>query len=159
MYYMSIYKSNIGDIYLKAKDDVLIGISFNSYNLELKETSLTNKVKQYLDDYFAKKNPLINFKYDLIDVTPFQKIVLNTLKENVKYGEVITYKELALLVSSKRKDNKKLSFQAVGQALNKNPLVILIPCHRVIGSDKSLKGYAYGIDRKKYLLDLESSSN
>ena len=156
---MSIYKSNIGDIYLKAKDDVLIGISFNSYNLELKETSLTNKVKQYLDDYFAKKNPLINFKYDLIDVTPFQKIVLNTLKENVKYGEVITYKELALLVSSKRKDNKKLSFQAVGQALNKNPLVILIPCHRVIGSDKSLKGYAYGIDRKKYLLDLESSSN
>ncbi len=159
MYFMSIYKSNIGDIYLKAKDDVLIGISFNSYNLELKETSLTNKVKQYLDDYFAKKNPLINFKYDLIDVTPFQKIVLNTLKENVKYREVITYKELALLVSSKRKDNKKLSFQAVGQALNKNPLVILIPCHRVIGSDKSLKGYAYGIDRKKYLLDLESSSN
>lgn len=159
MYYMSIYKSNIGDIYLKAKDDVLIGISFDSYNLELKETSLTNKVKQYLDDYFAKKNPLINFKYDLFDVTPFQKIVLNTLKENVKYGEVITYKELALLVSSKRKDNKKLSFQAVGQGLNKNPLVILIPCHRVIGSDKSLKGYAYGIDRKKYLLDLESSSN
>lgn len=159
MYFMSVYKSKIGNIYLKAKEDVLVGVSFNSYDLELKETDLTIRVKKYLDDYFNKKKPLINFKYELIDVTPFQKLVLNTLKDNAKYGEVITYKDLGNLVLKKRDDNKQISYQAIGKALNKNPLAILIPCHRVIGSDNSLKGYAYGLDRKKFLLDLESTKN
>ena len=73
-------------------------------------------------------------------------------------NEVITYKDLGNLVLKKR-DNKQISYQAIGKALNKNPLAILIPCHRVVGSDNSLKGYAYGLDRKKFLLDLESIKN
>ena len=159
MYYMNIFESSIGTIYLKARDNVLVGLSFELYDLEIKDLEIFDKVSLYLEEYFKGKNPSINFDFILENLTLFQKSVLETLFLNIKYGERISYKELGFLVSKNYFNNKAISFRAIGGALNKNPIAIIIPCHRVIGSDGSLKGYRYGLDKKKYLLNLEETSS
>ena len=75
---------------------------------------------------------------------------------DIPYGETITYGEIGKLIE--KDSGKRVSAQAVGNAVGRNPISIIIPCHRVIGSDGSLKGYAGGIDRKKKLLEMEAFS-
>ena len=77
---------------------------------------------------------------------------------NIPYGSVTTYKELAKL-SSKKLKRKNMSFQAIGQAVGHNPIAIIIPCHRVIGTNGSLTGYAGGLEKKLFLLRLEQNFN
>lgn len=101
-----------------------------------------------LADYF--KGHLRGFDLDL-DFTltsPFQRRVLFELKK-VPYGETVTYGELAANIG------RPQAARAVGRALQKNPLPIIVPCHRVVGADGTLTGYAGGLDWKKLLLDLE----
>lgn len=98
-------------------------------------------------EYLSGKRKAFDFKFEL-DGTAFQKQVWEELT-HIPYGETRTYKEIAIAIK-----NPKAS-RAVGMANNKNPILIVIPCHRVIGSDGKLTGYAGGLDMKKVLLDLE----
>lgn len=99
------------------------------------------------DEYFKGIRKIFHLKF-IYQGTEFQKTVWKALIE-IPYGLTISYKELAIKIG-----NEKAS-RAVGNANSKNIISILIPCHRVIGSDKSLTGYAGGISRKKWLLEHE----
>ena len=107
----------------------------------------------YLDQYFDHKIPDNIPKYRFDHLTVFQKEVYDVLI-GVPYGKTISYGEIAGMIARKR-GIKKMSAQAVGNALNKNPICIIVPCHRVIGSDGSLVGYGGGLANKKALLKLE----
>lgn len=97
--------------------------------------------------YFAGRKP--DFTPPLVfECTDFQRRVWQALNE-IPYGQTTTYGEIARRIGCR-------SAQAVGSAVGRNPIAIIIPCHRVIGTDGTLTGYAFGLDRKQYLLQLES---
>lgn len=108
---------------------------------------LFEKTENWLERYFRKENPAVDLPIRLIG-TEFQKKVWNLISE-IPYGKTASYKDLARQISD------TMSCQAVGQAVRRNPVSILIGCHRIIGSDGSLTGYAGGLDRKVFLLALE----
>ena len=112
------------------------------------------EVKQWFARYFKGENPPITFL-----LAPkgkeFQQIVLSILLD-IPYGQVMTYGAIAKEVA-KRLGRERMSAQAVGGAVGHNPISILIPCHRVVGSNKSLTGYAGGIETKIKLLKLEGA--
>ena len=111
-------------------------------------------LKSWLDEYFAKKKPKTK-----ITLTPFgtdfQQAVWKLLLE-IPYGKTSTYGAIASeLAAGGKAGGRKASAQAVGGAVGHNPISLLIPCHRVLGADGSLTGYAGGIDKKRALLELE----
>ncbi len=113
----------------------------------LEETELIKKCKQELDEFFEGKRK--TFDLPLAPAgTAFQKRVWDALRE-IPYGETKTYKDIAIAVDSPK------GFRAVGMANNKNPIAIIVPCHRVIGSNGKLVGYAAGMETKTFLLALE----
>ena len=112
-----------------------------------KKTEFTDLVYEEVMEYLSGKRKAFDFTFEL-DGTDFQKKVWEELT-HIPYGETRTYKEIAIAIG-----NPKAS-RAVGMANNKNPVSIVVPCHRVIGSDGKLVGYAGGVDMKKALLDLE----
>ena len=128
---------------VKTKEDIE-EIAKNSIQ---KETSLIKNTKQQLDEYFAGKRK----KFDIpikLDGTDFQIKVWKELLK-IPYGETCSYLDIAKCIG-----NPKAS-RAVGMANNKNKIIIIVPCHRVIGSNKKLVGYACGLDVKEKLLELE----
>lgn len=102
-----------------------------------------------LEKYFAGIPTEFNEALDLIDITPFQKRVYNIVRK-IPYAETLSYKEVAEKIGSAK------NCRACGQALKQNPVLLLIPCHRVIGSKGDLGGFSAGIGIKKKLLELES---
>ena len=156
------YISPIGDILLASKNNKLIGLwiegqKYYLYNIkeEMKEenTEILVKAKEWLDRYFKGEKPNINeLALDPIG-SDFRKRVWKILCE-IPYGEVITYKDIANIIA-KEKGLKKMSCQAIGNAVSHNPISIIIPCHRVVGTNGSLTGYAGGIYKKAYLLEHE----
>jgi methylated-DNA-[protein]-cysteine S-methyltransferase len=104
------------------------------------------EVRQWLDDYFACKRPC-NVPRLNPPGTEFQRRVWQSLF-TIFYGKTKSYGEIARMVGCK-------SARAVGQAIGHNPIALIIPCHRVVGANGSLGGYAYGLNRKKQLLELE----
>jgi O-6-methylguanine DNA methyltransferase len=104
-----------------------------------------------LEEYFAGRRTVFSVGIDreAIGGTPFQRRVWKAL-EGIPYGVTISYGELA------RRINQPTAVRAVGLANGRNPLSIIVPCHRVIGSDGQLTGYGGGMERKRWLLDLES---
>ena len=132
---------------VKTKED----IEEMAKNSIQKETSLIKNTKQQLDEYFAGKRK----KFDIpikLDGTDFQIKVWKELLK-IPYGETCSYLDIA-----KRIGNPKAS-RAVGMANNKNKIIIIVPCHRVIGSNKKLVGYACGLDVKEKLLELERENS
>ena len=128
---------------VKTKED----IEEMAKNSIQKETSLIKNTKQQLDEYFAGKRK----KFDIpikLDGTDFQIKVWKELLK-IPYGETCSYLDIAKCIG-----NPKAS-RAVGMANNKNKIIIIVPCHRVIGSNKKLVGYACGLDVKEKLLELE----
>ena len=107
------------------------------------------EVRQWLDDYFAGKRPC-NVPRLNPQGTEFQRRVWQSLF-TIFYGQTKTYGEIARMVGCK-------SARAVGQAIGHNPIALIIPCHRVVGANGSLGGYAYDLNRKKQLLELEQFS-
>ena len=105
------------------------------------------KVEKELQEYFHGTRKSFNFTYEP-EGTEFQKKVWKALEE-IPYGETRTYKEIATNIGNPN------ASRAVGMANNKNPLMIVIPCHRVIGSNGKLVGYAGGLEMKKDLLEME----
>ncbi len=101
-----------------------------------------------LKEYFAGQRTVFDIPLDTASGTPFQRVVWAALRE-IPYGETWTYGELA------RHIGQPTAFRAVGLANGKNPISIIVPCHRVIGSGGSLTGYGGGLDRKQHLLALE----
>lgn len=161
MQYISKYKSPLGEIMIAADEKGLTGLWFVGQKYfalyldkenEEKETPVLKEAKKWLDIYFSGKEP--NFKLPLhFTGTDFQKEVWEILY-SIPYGETLTYGEIANILA-KRKGLKRMSAQAVGGAVGKNEISIIVPCHRVVGSNGSLTGYAGGISKKIELLKLE----
>ena len=139
----------ITDIYTKGVlEDKQKIIKENS--LVEEETSLIKKAYNELEEYFKGNRKEFTIKLSLKG-TDFQKKVWNELM-NIPYGETRSYKEIAVKIG------KPTAARAVGMANNKNKILIVIPCHRVIGQNGALVGYGAGINMKKYLLDLEKEN-
>jgi methylated-DNA-[protein]-cysteine S-methyltransferase len=127
-------------------DDTEISEVHSDFSLE--ETPLIKETKKQLDEYFEGKRKEFSLPLEFNQGTEFQKRIWNLLLQ-IPYGETCSYKELAAMAG-----NPKAS-RAVGGANNKNPISIIVPCHRVIGADGSLVGYGGGLEIKKRLLELE----
>ena len=163
MIYTSTYLSPLGDILLASKNNELIGLWFKGQKYFLgpikEKTKEKNneeiflKTKNWLDRYFKGEQPNIK-ELSLNPIgSDFRKEVWKILCE-IPYGKTITYKEIADKIA-KEKGIKSMSAQAVGGAVSHNPISIIIPCHRVVGTNGNLTGYAGGLDKKEYLLKLE----
>lgn len=153
--------SPIGGITLASDGEVLTGLWFEGQkyypqNLvaessEVKLPIFTETVK-WLDIYFSGKEP--NFTPPInLNTTPFRKAVYDILF-TIPYGQTKTYGEIANIIAEQQ-DIQRMSAQAVGGAVGHNPISIIIPCHRVVGADGNLTGYAGGLDKKIALLKLE----
>ncbi|MCL1958367.1 MAG: methylated-DNA--[protein]-cysteine S-methyltransferase [Spirochaetes bacterium] len=126
---------------------VLFGEKYKLDGFEKQETPLIKETAKQLDEYFLKKRKVFDLPL-ILKGTDFQNKVWDAL-QNIPYGKTCSYGELAAITG-----NSKAS-RAVGMANNRNPIVIIIPCHRVIGHDGSLTGYAGGLELKRQLLELE----
>ena len=165
MYYCT-YESKIGLLYLISDGKSLIGCylegqkyfpnNIDNYLLS-EELNILVKSKAWLEKYFNGENPSIDEIPLNFNGTEFRNTVWEVLKE-IPYGEVVTYRHIAEIIA-KTKGLETMSAQAVGGAVGHNPLLIFISCHRVIGVDGSLTGYAAGLKNKRFLLNLESDNN
>ncbi len=136
----------MGPLTLFAQENCLAALVFGDYG-GYDHLPLFEEARRQLEEYFAGSRQ--NFDLPLNPGgTDFQRRVWRTLLD-IPYGTAISYRELA------RRADCPRGYQAVGQANGRNPLPILIPCHRVIGADGTLGGYSGGLDRKRFLLDLE----
>lgn len=150
MFYSCKYQFKNISLYLVATETHLINIQFTQPQKALLQTTeLLSMATIQLDEYFQGKRTTFSLPFKLTG-TPFQLAVWKEL-QNIPYGQTTSYKEIA------QKINKPKACRAVGMANNKNPLPIIIPCHRVIGSNGKLIGYAGGLNLKNYLLELEKS--
>ena len=165
MYYCT-YESKIGLLYLISDGESLCGCylenqkyfpnDIDDYQLN-DELNVFIESKVWLEKYFNGENPSIDEIPLNFNETEFRNTVWKVLKE-IPFGEVITYRDIAEIIA-KNRGIKTMSAQAVGGAIGHNPLLIFIPCHRVIGVDGSLTGYAAGLENKRFLLNLESDNN
>jgi methylated-DNA-[protein]-cysteine S-methyltransferase len=148
-FYSEIYDSPVGLIEIIATN---IGIcNINQYQAIAKERSnhITSEAKTQLTAYFDKKLKNFDLPIDFLEASPFYRKVWKELL-NIPYGETTNYQQIAVNL-----DNPK-SVRAVGMANAKNKIPIIIPCHRVIGRDGSLTGFAWGLHVKSQLLSLEN---
>ena len=161
MQYISHYASPLGDILLAADDAGLTGLWFAGQKYfarrldrehQEREVPLLTEAKRWLAAYFDGREPEFSVPLHLIG-TDFQKEVWELLL-TVPYGRTTTYGEIAGQIAARR-GLPHMSAQAVGSAVGQNGISILVPCHRVLGSDGSLTGYAGGVDKKATLLALE----
>ena len=155
------YESPLGGVLLAADNAGLTGLWFNgakyfAANLpearEEKRTPILDETARWLDIYFSGKEPgfLPPLRYD---TTPFRKRICDIML-TIPYGKTMTYGEIAV-EAARQQGLAKMSAQAVGGAVGHNPISLMIPCHRVVGTNGSLTGYGGGIQRKKALLELE----
>ena len=151
------YFSPVGCLCISVENNALRGLTLNDdscsvgdFEAASLQEPLIKKVFSQLDEYFAGKRKDFDLPLNL-DGTDFQKNVWNELQK-IPYGETISYKTL----SERVKGNPKAS-RAVGNANGKNPVAIIVPCHRVVAHDGSLGGYSLGLEMKKKLLELEST--
>lgn len=163
MIYTTNYKSPVGNLLIAAKDNKLIGLwienqkyylsGFKEETAKKKDIEILTKTKSWLDRYFNREKPGINeLDINLIG-SEFRKSVWEILK-TIPYGKVVTYNDIAKKIAE-QKGISKMSAQAIGGAVGHNPISIIVPCHRVIGTNGSLTGYAGGIEKKIQLLELE----
>ncbi|EZH65233.1 hypothetical protein DH09_16445 [Bacillaceae bacterium JMAK1] len=127
------------------------GKTLGNHTIEKYDLPLFAQVEAWLNDYFSGQQPTLHFEVKPAG-TDFRKTVWNELL-SIPYGSLTTYGEIAQGFYETL--GKNMSAQAVGGAVGHNPISIIIPCHRVVGSNGSLTGYAGGIDVKKKLLQLE----
>lgn len=149
------YESPLGMLWLTEEDGVLAGISFSAdCAMDIPRTAGKEfaPVKQWLDDYFCGRAGPASFAMDPRG-TSFQQTIWKLLLK-IPCGQTRTYGDLAKEAAGIL-GKEKMSAQAVGQAVGCNPIAIVIPCHRVIGAGGKLTGYAYGMERKKWLLQHE----
>ncbi len=163
MEYIKRYDSPLGMILIASDEIGLTGLWFEgqkyfartlSDNREEKETRIIKEAEKWLDSYFLGEKP-----GNAIPLNPagtvFQKSVWNILSE-IPYGSTITYGDIASRIA-RETGRSHMSAEAVGGAVGHNPISIIIPCHRVVGKNGSLTGYAGGLERKIRLLEIEKA--
>ncbi len=153
------YESPLGRIFLAGEGDFLTGLWFDGQkyfpdlSAERTETPVLRQTENWLDRYFAGEQP----ESDELPLAPkgseFQQQVWALMRQ-IPYGRTVCYAELSRQIARLR-GLEHMSAQAVGGAVGHNPISIIQPCHRVLGSDGSLTGYAGGLKRKAWLLELE----
>ncbi|MEW6052370.1 MAG: methylated-DNA--[protein]-cysteine S-methyltransferase [Nitrospirota bacterium] len=146
-FYVAV-ESPVGTLYLLFTENTLRGIEFRRPNEMLRRSDAPASIIRELREYFAHGRQNFTQKISLTKGSDFDRNVWLALRE-IPYGETRTYKWLAEQIG------KPNAFRAVGQSLGRNPLPIILPCHRVIESDGSLGGYSAGTDIKRRLLDIE----
>ncbi|MDO5401455.1 MAG: methylated-DNA--[protein]-cysteine S-methyltransferase [Eubacteriales bacterium] len=159
------YTSPIGEILLAARENALVGLwlAEQKYYLgslkepmeEKPDTQILLAAKNWLDRYFSGAQPAISELNLAPSGSVFQKAVWAALCE-IPYGELTTYGAISHKVAAQL-GKSQMSAQAVGGAVGHNPISIIIPCHRVVGTNGSLTGYAGGIDKKIWLLRHEGA--
>lgn len=162
MEYVTRYSSPLGEIFITGSEEGLTGIYFEGQKYfpkgiignikENDDLDIFIKAKEVLDNYFSTGKINLNGLRLSPVGSEFRQKVWKILRE-IPDGQTTTYKDVASRISLD--EGKNMSAQAVGGAVGHNPISILIPCHRVVGSDKNLTGYAGGVDRKIKLLELE----
>ncbi|MBR4133041.1 MAG: methylated-DNA--[Bacteroidales bacterium] len=161
MEYIWHYVSPFGGITLSSDGKALTGLWFDVQDrfavplpsqAERRSLPVFDETCRWLDIYFSGRNPGFTPKLALRG-TPFRKAVWDVLL-TIPFGRTMSYGEIAVAVA-KQMGVSRMSAQAVGGAVGRNPVSIIVPCHRVIGSDGSLTGYAGGLDKKARLLGLE----
>lgn len=165
MYFKTTYDSPVGVLTMASDGEALVGLwiegqkhFLNSISEEMEEKgalSVFGTVREWLDQYFAGKKPDISRLLLRPMGSEFRQNVWKLLCE-IPYGQLTTYGEIAKKMAVQM-NKKTMSPQAVGGAVGHNPISIIIPCHRVVGSDGSLTGYAGGIEKKIKLLQLEKA--
>lgn len=163
MVYKWIYKTPDGfdDMLMNSDGEYLTGLWFigsrdaskHIVDCEEKKLSIFKDTSKWLDIYFSGKNPNFIPKYKINNLTPFRQEVLDIMN-SIPFGNTLTYNDISKIISKSR-GLKRMSSQAVGGAVGWNPICIIIPCHRVVGSNGSLTGYGGGIKNKVSLLRLE----
>ncbi len=153
--------SPLGKILLSADENNITGLyfegqkfypAFSGCEITGRDNDILKAARKWLDIYFSGEEP--NFKIPVkLDGTEFQKKVWNILL-TVPYGKTITYKDIAGKLLS---DECRMSSRAVGGAVSRNKISIIVPCHRVIGADEKITGYAAGIEKKIKLLKMENT--
>ena len=163
MTYFYNYLSPLGKLLIATTKDSLVGIWFDGQkyfpdNIPSEATDeilpIFTQTKLWLDIYFGGKQPSFTPPLSLCAATPFRQAVWQKLLQ-IPYGKTATYGEIAKALQAET--DKRVSAQAVGGAIGHNPISIVVPCHRVVGADGSLTGYAGGIDKKLALLTLEKA--
>ena len=152
----SHYSSPLGRIVLCANDQALLGLWFDGQKHQpdplgwalVAEHPVLDQARTQLDQYFAGRRQQFTLPLDLSSGTPFQQQVWRGLLQ-IAAGHTLSYGALSQSIG------KDAAVRAVGSAVGRNPLSIVVPCHRVLGSDGSLTGYAGGLERKIALLQLE----
>ena len=160
MNYVTRYLSPIGEITIASNGNAITGLWLEGQKYfadtlgnEYAERNLPvfEQAKLWLDLYFAGEEP--NFAPPIaLDSSPFRMEIWRILQE-IPYGKTMTYGEIANRIS--KESGKKASARAVGGAVGHNPISLIVPCHRVIGANGALTGYAGGLDKKIYFLRLE----
>ncbi len=147
--------SPLGKILLAADDEGLTMLGFPGKNDAAPvppRHPVLQETKHWLDLYFSGRNPEFTPPLHLLG-TPFQLEVWRLLL-NIPFGKTTTYGALAKEIAQRR-GVRRMAAQAVGGAVGRNPVALIVPCHRVIGADGSLTGYASGLDKKAWLMALE----
>lgn len=165
MIYKWLYKtpSEFDDILMNSDGEYLTGLCFigskdenkQIVNCKEKELPIFKETRKWLDIYFSGKNPDFTPKYKINNLTPFRQECVDIMN-TIPFAKTITYNDISKIIAEKRKI-KRMSSQAVGGAVGSNPICIIIPCHRVVGTNGSLTGYGGGIKNKVALLTHEKN--
>ena len=146
------YKYPIGILEIICENSKLVSLKLVDYCEKSNiETDFIKDLKNQLDEYFSGKRTIFNIKINPAG-TDFQKLVWKEL-QNIPYGKTKSYSEVAMSC------NNRNAQRAVGSACNKNPIMIIIPCHRAVSKNNNLGGYAYGSIIKQKLLNVENGIN
>ncbi|MBT31122.1 MAG: cysteine methyltransferase [Thalassobius sp.] len=145
------FETPLGYLFIRGDENAIYEISFYDDAVEVSKetTAVVELCKTQLQEYFEKKRNQFDFPMNLLG-TDFQKEVWDELQA-IPYGKTISYKKLAENLGNVKK------IRAAASANGKNPIAIVVPCHRVIGADGSMTGYASGVWRKKWLLEHEGA--
>ena len=148
----AVYNTKIGKLKIEYDSDAITGITSAKNEKEQGiRSELSDKTALQLEEYFDGKRKEFDISIKLIG-TEFQKKVWNELLK-IPYGETVSYKDIAITTGSPK------ACRAVGMANHNNPILIIVPCHRVINENKKLGGYALGLDLKRRLLELEKENS
>lgn len=146
------YPCPLGYLKIGWEDDIILSIRCTDKPDSCDvSSSVSDAAAAQLTEYFDGKRTHFTFPID-VRGTAFQQTVWDALRR-IPYGKVATYKDIAIAIGNPG------AARAVGMACNRNPVLIAIPCHRVLGSNRKLTGYAGGLDRKRQLLQLEHTNS
>ena len=146
--FSDIMNTPVGNLLIQASVQGITEVDFtDADNSKVHRNKLTSRCKRQLQEYFESKRKSFDLPLDLRGTT-FQRLVWARLS-SIPFGQAVSYRDIANLLS------KPKAVRAVGAANGKNPVAIIVPCHRVIGADRTLTGYAGGLHRKAWLLEHE----